>query len=30
YDQKGVLKNIDGSKDISDVTKDVIDILDHL
>ncbi|MCD0793966.1 adenylate kinase, partial [Staphylococcus aureus] len=23
-------KNIDGSKDISDVTKDVIDILDHL
>ncbi|HDI6886561.1 TPA: adenylate kinase, partial [Staphylococcus aureus] len=28
--QKGVLKNIDGSKDISDVTKDVIDILDHL
>ncbi len=29
YDQKGVLKNIDGSKDISDVTKDVIDILDH-
>ncbi|MBH4863578.1 adenylate kinase, partial [Staphylococcus aureus] len=24
------LKNIDGSKDISDVTKDVIDILDHL
>ena len=30
YDQKGVLKNIDGSKDISDVTKDVIDILDQL
>ncbi len=28
--EKGVLKNIDGSKDISDVTKDVIDILDHL
>ena len=30
YNNKGVLKNIDGSKDISDVTKDVIDILDHL
>ena len=30
YDEKGILKNIDGSKDISDVTKDVIDILDHL
>ena len=30
YNEKGVLKNIDGSKDISDVTKDVIDILDYL
>ena len=30
YDQKGVLKNIDGSKDIDEVTNDVIDILDHL
>ncbi|EHJ08982.1 adenylate kinase [Staphylococcus simiae] len=30
YNEKGVLKNIDGSKDISEVTKDVIDILDHL
>ncbi len=27
---KGVLKNIDGSKDIDEVTNDVIDILDHL
>ena len=30
YDEKGVLKNIDGSKDIDEVTNDVIDILDHL
>ena len=30
YDEKGVLKNIDGAKDIDEVTKDVIDILDHL
>ena len=30
YDEKGVLKNIDGAKDIDDVTKDVIDILDQL
>ena len=30
YDNKGVLKNIDGSKDIDEVTKDVIDILDQL
>ena len=30
YNEKGVLKNIDGSKDIDEVTKDVIDILDHL
>ena len=30
YNNKGVLKNIDGSKDIVEVTKDVIDILDHL
>ncbi|WP_381411798.1 adenylate kinase [Staphylococcus epidermidis] len=30
YYNKGVLKNIDGSKDIDEVTKDVIDILDHL
>ncbi len=30
YNNKGVLKNIDGSKDIDEVTKDVIDILDHL
>ena len=27
YDEKGVLKNIDGAKDIDEVTKDVIDIL---
>ncbi|MGC7735801.1 adenylate kinase [Staphylococcus epidermidis] len=30
YYNKGVLKNIDGSKDIDEVTNDVIDILDHL
>ena len=30
YNNKGVLKNIDGAKDIDEVTKDVIDILDHL
>ena len=30
YDEKDVLKNIDGSKDIDEVTKDVIDILDQL
>ncbi|MBY6178802.1 adenylate kinase [Staphylococcaceae bacterium DP2N0-1] len=30
YNEKGVLKNIDGAKDIDDVTKDVIDILDQL
>lgn len=30
YNNKGVLKNIDGSKDIGEVTNDVIDILDHL
>jgi adenylate kinase len=30
YNNKGVLKNIDGSKDIDQVTNDVIDILDHL
>ncbi|MCR4528593.1 adenylate kinase [Staphylococcus epidermidis] len=30
YNNKGVLKNIDGSKDIDGVTNDVIDILDHL
>ena len=30
YNEKGVLKNIDGSKDIEEVTNDVIDILDHL
>ena len=30
YNDKGVLKNIDGSKDIDEVTNDVIDILDHL
>lgn len=30
YNNKGVLKNVDGSKDIDEVTKDVIDILDHL
>ncbi|MCG2394186.1 adenylate kinase [Staphylococcus epidermidis] len=30
YNNKGVLKNIDGSKDIDEVTKDVIDILGHL
>ena len=30
YNNKGVLKNIDGSKDIDEVTKDVIDILDQL
>ena len=30
YNNKGVLKNIDGSKDIDEVTKDVIDILDPL
>lgn len=30
YNNKGVLNNIDGSKDIDEVTNDVIDILDHL
>ncbi|WP_145421431.1 adenylate kinase [Staphylococcus hominis] len=30
YDEKGVLKNIDGAKDIDEVTQDVIDILDQL
>ena len=30
YNNKGVLKNIDGSKDIDEVTNDVIDILHHL
>ncbi len=30
YNNKGVLKNIDGSKYIDEVTNDVIDILDHL
>ncbi|MBI5973391.1 adenylate kinase [Staphylococcus caledonicus] len=30
YDNKGVLNNIDGAKDIDEVTKDVIDILNHL
>ena len=30
YNNKGVLKNIDGLKDIDEVTKDVIDILDYL
>ncbi len=30
YDEKSILKNIDGSKDIDEVTNDVIDILDHL
>ena len=30
YNNKGVLKNIDGAKDIDEVTKDVIDILDQL
>lgn len=30
YNNKGVLKNIDGSKDIDEVTNDVIGILDHL
>ena len=30
YDEKGVLRNIDGAKDIDEVTKDVIDILDQL
>ena len=30
YNNRGVLKNIDGSKDIDEVTNDVIDILDHL
>ncbi|WP_154837679.1 adenylate kinase [Staphylococcus sp. Marseille-Q1834] len=30
YEEKGVLKNIDGAKDIDQVTKDVIDILDQL
>ncbi|MCG1511461.1 adenylate kinase [Staphylococcus epidermidis] len=30
YNNKAVLKNIDGSKDIDEVTNDVIDILDHL
>ena len=30
YNNKGVLKNIDGSKDIEEVSNDVIDILDHL
>ena len=30
YNNKGVLKNIDGTKYIDEVTNDVIDILDHL
>ena len=30
YDNKNVLKNIDGSRDINVVTKDVIDILENL
>lgn len=30
YNNKGVLNNIDGSKDIEEVTTDVIDILDQL
>ena len=30
YDEKGLLKNIDGSKDINKVTEDVISILDDL
>ena len=30
YEEKGVLKNIDGANDIDQVTKDVIDILDQL
>ncbi|MFW3527252.1 adenylate kinase [Staphylococcus caprae] len=30
YDEKGILKSIDGSKEIDEVTNDVIDILDHL
>ncbi|MBF7016483.1 adenylate kinase [Staphylococcus durrellii] len=30
YDEKGLLKNIDGSKDINKVTEDVISILDGL
>ncbi|BGE81812.1 adenylate kinase [Staphylococcus croceilyticus] len=30
YEDKGVLNNIDGAKDIDQVTKDVIDILDQL
>ncbi|MGW7810545.1 adenylate kinase [Staphylococcus xylosus] len=30
YDNKNVLKNIDGSRDINLVTKDVIDILENL
>ncbi|MDT3960128.1 adenylate kinase [Staphylococcus kloosii] len=30
YDEKGVLQNIDGSKDINKVTEDVISILDEL
>ncbi|MCO5360565.1 adenylate kinase [Staphylococcus pasteuri] len=30
YDNKGVLNNIDGSKDIEEVTTDIIDILDQL
>ncbi|AID02064.1 adenylate kinase [Staphylococcus xylosus] len=30
YDDKNVLKNIDGSRDINVVTKDVIDILENL
>ena len=30
YNEKGVLKNIDGSKDINKVTEDVISILDDL
>ena len=30
YQDKGVLENIDGSKDIKEVTSDVINILDDL
>ncbi|MCJ1655820.1 adenylate kinase [Staphylococcus sp. NRL 16/872] len=30
YEEKGVLNNIDGAKDIDEVTEDVIDILDQL
>ena len=30
YNNKGVLKNIDGSKDINEVTSNVIDILENL